>query len=183
MAVQIILCVETSKKADTDSAYILEAIRYYYEIDRQVRLSIVYMNTKSKYKAKDVVRGIEQKINMFTIGESKVIYCIDTDLFETNYEHKCELEKIQAFCESRSYGLIWFCHDVEEVFLGKSVSDSRKVKEAIVFKRQRLIEKLDAGRLQSSQKTAHTSNMLCILDKYLKRKKDVFQAGGESDED
>ena len=37
MAIQLILCVETNKKADTDSKYIFETIRYYYNVDNSVK--------------------------------------------------------------------------------------------------------------------------------------------------
>ena len=49
--------------------------------------------------------------------EIKVFYCIDTDLYESCYDHQKEFEDIKNFCAKNGYELIWFCHDVEEVFL------------------------------------------------------------------
>ena len=88
MALQMIFCVETNKKADMDSIYISETLKSIYEIDNKVKINKVYLEKKSKYNAKDVSREIESKIKAFTIGETKVIYCIDTDAYEANYEHK-----------------------------------------------------------------------------------------------
>ena len=56
MAIQLILCVETNKKADTDSKYIFETIRYYYNVDNSVKLSKIYMGTKTKYNSKEVLK-------------------------------------------------------------------------------------------------------------------------------
>ena len=42
MGKQIILCVETNKQADTDSTYIMDAIRHNYVIDNSVKISKIY---------------------------------------------------------------------------------------------------------------------------------------------
>ena len=171
MALQMIFCVETNKRADTDSIYISETLNSLYVIDNKVKITKVYLEKKSKYNAKDVLREIESKIKAFTIGETRVIYCIDTDAYETNYEHKKELDDIARFCKDKGYELVWFCHNVEEVYLGNKVSDSQKVSEAATFRRKKAIEKIHIDTLSSSTMRKGTSNILKILDKYLKRKK------------
>lgn len=170
MAIQMILCVETNKRADTDSIYISETINYFYMLNNQIKISKVYMNTKSKYRSKDVLKEINKKIKAYTIGETKVIYCIDTDDYEKNIDHEKELNEIGRFCEENGYDLIWFCHNVEDVFLGKKISDSQKVHEAGVFRRKRKIEEIDFHALSSDTQRVHTSNILNVLDKYLTRK-------------
>lgn len=169
MAIQMIFCVETNKKADTDSIYLMDAIRHLYIINNQVKISKVYMGSKSKYKSKSVLKEISEKTKAFTFGETKVVYCIDTDEFEKNKEHEKELDDIRQFCEEHGYELLWFCHDVEEVFLGKTISDAQKVQEAEAFRRKRKIEEIQVEMLSSSVKRAHTSNLVQILDKYLLR--------------
>lgn len=170
MAIQIIFCVETNKRAATDNIYIMEVLNSCYVIDNQVKISRVYMNTKTKYNSREVLREIEKNVRSFTIGESKVIYCIDTDDFEINYQHKKELDDISGFCQGKNYDLIWFCHDVEDVFLGKRVSDSEKVKEAGNFRRKKLVDTINRDDLSSTVKRKRTSNMMTVLDKYLKRR-------------
>lgn len=170
MAVQIILCVETNKKADTDSIYISEVINHLYVMNNQIKISKVYMDSKSKYKSNRVLKEIEKKIKSFIIGETIVIYCVDTDEYVKNIEHERELQDISQFCDEKGYDLIWFCHDVEDVFLGKKISDSQKVQEAGAFRRKRGIKEIDLNKLSSNVKGAHTSNILRILDKYLSRK-------------
>lgn len=170
MAIQLILCVETNKKADIDWIYISEVIKYLYVVNNQIKISKVYMDSKSKYKSNRVSKEIEKKTKAFIIGETKVIYCIDTDEYEKSIEHEKELDEISSFCNANGYDLIWFCHDVEDVFLGKKVSDSKKVQEAGAFRSKRGIEEIRLNKLSSSMKGAHTSNILCILDQYLTRK-------------
>lgn len=170
MAMQMILCVETNKRADTDSIYISETINHWYTINNQIKISKIYMNTKSKYNAKDVIRDIDKKSKAFTIGETRVIYCIDTDQYESNNDHAKELKDISQYCKENDYDLIWFCHDVEEVFLGQRVSDSQKVQEAAAFRRKKRIEEIQAEKLSCGKKRVCTSNILNVLDKYLPRK-------------
>lgn len=101
MAIQMILCMETNRKADTDSIYITETINYWYKMTNQVKISKIYMNTKSKYCARDVLREIDKKSKTFTIGKTSVIYCIDTDQYEKNIEHEKELCDISRYCEEK----------------------------------------------------------------------------------
>ena len=101
MAIQLILCVETNKKADTDSKYIFETIRYYYNVDNSVKLSKIYMGTKTKYNSKEVLKEIKQKKSMFSHGSSMVIYCIDTDQYEKNPNHKKNMMKFKNIVNMR----------------------------------------------------------------------------------
>lgn len=128
------------------------------------------MNTKSRYNSKDVLKEIDKMSKAFTIGETKVIYCVDTDQYEKNIEHVTELNNIHQYCEENHYDLIWFCHDVEEVFWGQKVSDSQKVQEAAAFRRKKKIEEIQWNKLSCNVKRTCTSNILNILDKYLSRK-------------
>lgn len=170
MAIQMILCVETNKRADTDYIYISETIRHLYKKDNQITINKVYMGSKTKYKSKEVLRNIKQLTKDFTIGETRVVYCIDTDAYETDIEHKKTFGDISRFCEENGYDLIWFCHDIEDVYIGKKISDSQKVQEAGAFRKKNKINEMELDQLSSDKKRAHTSNILCILDKYLSRK-------------
>ena len=170
MAIQLILCVETKKSADTDSIYILDTINHWYQIDNKTKISKINMNTKTKYQSKDVIRQIQQKRKAFLLGETKVIYFIDTDQFEKNPEHARELREISGYCEQNGFDFVWFCHDVEEVFWGHKVSDSQKVQEAFSFRKKKRITEISSKNLSSKDKRTCTSNILDVLDKYLIRK-------------
>lgn len=121
MSIQMILCVETNRRADTDYIYISETIKHLYKTDKQITINKVYMGSKTKYKSKEVLRNIKQLTKDFTIGETRVIYCVDTDAYETDVEHKKVFDDISRFCEENGYELIWFCHDIEDVYIGKKI--------------------------------------------------------------
>ena len=169
MAVQMIFCVETNKKADTDWIYLTEILRHKYVINNQIKITKVNMGTKSKYNSKEVMKEVQTKITDFVIGTSKVFYCIDTDSYESCYEQQKELEDIKKFCAKNGYELIWFCHDVEEVFLGKQVSDSQKTKAAADFRRKGMIANVDVAKLKAEHPRKNSSNILGVLDQYLQR--------------
>jgi DhnA family fructose-bisphosphate aldolase class Ia len=170
MAVQMILCVETNKSADTDYVYIYDTINRWYKIDNKAKLSKINMNTKSRYNSKDVVKKIAQMKKSFVLGETWVVYFIDTDHYERNAEQARELNEISNYCKDNGYDLVWFCHDVEEVFWGHKISDSEKVQEASAFRRKKKIEEIQIDKLLSNEMRVRTSNILNVLDKYLKRK-------------
>lgn len=170
MAIQLIFCVETNKRADTDSIYIRETINHLYIVNNKLKISKVYMNTKTRYRARDVQKEITGLTRAFTIGETRVIYCIDTDGYEKDIEHKREFDEIRRYCREGGYDLIWFCHDVEDVYLGRRISDSAKVQEAAAFKRKRKIEEMDLDKLTCNTERVHTSNIVNVLDQYLSRR-------------
>lgn len=170
MAIQMILCLETNKRANTDYIYIKETIDYLYLKSNQIKINIVYMNTKSKYCARDVLKEISRKTKDYVHGDTKVVYCIDTDEYEKNTKQAKELDDIQQFCKGNGYDLIWFCHDVEEVFWGKKIPDSAKVQEADAFRRKKKIEEMSVKGLSSHTMKTCRSNILNVLDKYLTRK-------------
>ena len=77
---------------------------------------------------------------------------------------------VSQFCKDNDYDLIWFCHDVEDVFLGKRISDSEKVAQAAAFRRKKGIQGIALDKLSSAALKNHCSNIMQVLDKYLDRK-------------
>jgi len=173
MGLQLIFCVETNKKADTDWFYIDETIKEKYKLSNQIKLSKINMESKSRFDSRKVLGEIEKQTKWYkdyAYGDTKVIYCIDTDAYESNYEQKEELDDIKNFCEKNGYDFVWFCHDVEEVFLGKQVESSQKVKAAGAFRSSRGIEQVREEKLAAKEIRNKCSNLLRVLDKYLERK-------------
>lgn len=171
MAIQMIFCLETNPRANTDYIYIKETIDYLYQKSNKVKITPVYMGSKTKYQSKDILREISRKKKEFAaIGQTRVIYCIDTDEYEKNIEHANAFRDIRQYCEEKDHELVWFCHDVEEVFLGKRVPDSQKVQEAGTYRRKNGIREMYFNKLSEKTVRPHTSNLMCILDKYLTRK-------------
>lgn len=173
MGKQIILCVEASKQSLTDAIYIRETIFRFYEVDRSVKLSFVYMNGKTNYSSKSVQRNINQLSKDYKNGYSVVIYFVDLDKYESNPVQAKENEDIKAYTMKNKYEMVWFCHDIEEVFLGESIDKRMKTTAAIEFKKKEQILRVDSQRLKAKRQSNGTSNILVVMDKYMKRNETV----------
>lgn len=170
MSVQIILCMETKKSAATDYVYIRGTLDRFYDINNKVKITPIYMNSKSRYNSNQVEKQIKSFTKDFSAGKTHVIYCIDTDWYEVSVDRENELKRVENYCEDNGYDLIWFCHDVEEVYLGRSISDNQKVKAAANFRNQKKIQEVSEKQLSSQSIKKRTSNIMAVLDNYLRRK-------------
>ncbi len=171
MGLQIIICVEADKRSRTDNNYINQTLRHYYEITNDININYINMGGKSKYNSREVSKKINELSSDYKLGETSVVYCIDTDSFETNNTQKKELDDITAFAEKNGYDLVLFCHDVEEVYWGQHVHDDNKKDTAVRFVKNKEICNVDPKRLMSDKLSKCHSNVLNIFDKYLKRKR------------
>ena len=128
------------------------------------------MGGKSKYNSKDVVRDIKKLKKQFLLGDTVVVYCFDTDQYEKNINHEAELNDILSYAKAEKAECVWFCHDVEEVFLGNSISKSEKKDAAMNFKKKYQIVDVYEKKLRGKRYLKGTTNILEIFDKYLCRK-------------
>ena len=173
MGLQLIFAVETNKKCKSDWIYIKDTIDHFYQYNQaQVKFSPVYMDGKGKYKNKE--KEISSLISQYTAGnktnQSKVIFCFDCDDYDSKPEDADFLENAKCYCKKKGYEFIWFCKDVERVYLGKKVNDIQKKKESEIFKAKNLICAVDESKLVLSNYRANTSNIMNVIDKYLSRK-------------
>lgn len=169
MGKQLIFCVETNKSANTDWIYIQEVIKEYFIIDNEIKLTPVYMDSKQKYNSNKIKKEIKEYIRMYP-GESEVLLCIDTDQMNTNPTQAKEFEEIQKYVEQNKYHLVWFSSVIEEVFLGKKVSDDQKVIEAGKFQRNKQISKVDINLLKRTSPNGKGSNIMNVLTELLNKK-------------
>lgn len=170
MGLQLIFVVETNKKCKSDWIYIKNTIDRFYKYDKaHIRLSPVYMDGKTNYlyKEKEVKNLIKQYKATASNNETKVIYCFDCDEYDTKPEDLEFIKKTQKFCKNNRYEQVWFCKDIERVYLGKKVSDSQKKKEAEKFMAKKLIDGVPENNLISEKYGENLSNILKILDKYI----------------
>ncbi|MBR4781945.1 MAG: hypothetical protein IK014_11405 [Lachnospiraceae bacterium] len=170
MGKQIILCVEASKQAETDAIYIKDTINRFYDIDRTIKLSFVYMNGKTNYDSKSVQNTINKFSRDYKNGKSIVIYYVDLDKYESNPAQAKENNAIKEYVAKNKYEMVWFCHDIEEVYLGESIDKKQKKNTAIEFRKKEKIVEVDAQRLMAKRRSKGNSNILLVMDKYLKRK-------------
>ena len=168
---QVILCVETNKQANTDVGYIDAVIKQLYQIGTEIKLQYKYFNGKGGYNAPKLLKEIKKDIAALKGGSSsEVIYCIDTD----KYDSAAEVQKLNAdienFCHQNGYRFIWFCRDVEEVFLHTKVDDSKKKEAVAKFKVGNGLGQANEQTLSARSMARKQSNMLIVLDQVLKRK-------------
>ena len=59
MGLQLIICVETNKKCNSDYIYIKTSIEHFYLINQgNIKLSPVYFNGKGNYSSKKAINDI-----------------------------------------------------------------------------------------------------------------------------
>lgn len=172
MGLQLIFVVETNKKCRSDWIYIKDTIDHFFRYNQaQVKFSPVYMEGRGNYKKKEkeISSLISQYASTSKDNQSKVIYCFDCDDYDSKSEDSEFLAGSQRYCNEMGYDFVWFCKDVELVYLGKKVDDSKKKKEAETFKLKKLINNVAENKLSVTSYRANTSNILIILGKYIAR--------------
>ncbi len=172
MGTQLIICVETNQKCNSDYIYIKSAIEEFYLLDNaDVRLSPVYMDGKGNYSSKKTRKRISTLRRQYTAdsknAQNIVLCCVDCDEYDSKPEDMLFLEKVQKYCEQNEFHFVWFCKDIEMVFLGASVSDTKKCKEARLFKSKNKILQVDIRNMRVSTYRNMCSNLCSVLDKYL----------------
>ncbi len=176
MGVQLIFVVETNKKCKSDWIYIKDTIDHFFEYDHaHVKLSPVYMDGKGRYiKAeKEVKKLISQYNNSAKGRKTEAIYCFDCDEYDTKPEDEVFMKNTKKFCADRGYHYVWFCKDIERVFLGNKVPDAEKKKAAEIFKAKKKINDVTEHKLLCKDYKMNSSNILTVLDTFgssLKRK-------------
>jgi len=175
MGKQLIFCVESNSKDKSDWIYIKDTLdRYYIQDNAHVKYSVEFMNGKGNYKTTALNRKIENKIKQYTATQknnmSTVIFVVDTDDCFSNPVDKKFLEDIRSFCETKEYELVWFCKDIEQVYLNVKVPNTKKKDEAVRFRKNNLINGIDSELLENDVIKNRASNVLRVLDKYLKRR-------------
>lgn len=163
----IVICVECNKQSETDKIYISETIKKYYNVGNEVAIRYCKMGTKTKYNK------IQAKIKEATKNAPNytIILCVDTDDIFASSETVSLNEKITEYCQAQGYELVWFCKDIEEVFLHEIVSDTDKPKKAELFKTNpRTCKATESSLSVQTPDNRKKSNLLRVLDKYLNRR-------------
>ena len=86
MGLQLLFCVETDKKCNSDWIYIKSFIDEYYDYDRsEIRLEKAYMGGKGNYNTPKFNRTVKNSIDNYrkkAKGDTVVIYCFDCDEYD-----------------------------------------------------------------------------------------------------
>lgn len=174
-SIQLIFCVETNKKSDTDFKYLLSAVRQFYQIGSHVRIDRVYMDGRGNYCVPKVEKQIRTLVNQFQASNrdnvSYAIYCFDCDKYDVKPEDRQFLSEASQYCAKDKFRrFVWFCRDIEDVFLGKQIDDKQKTREANHFQVRKMIQSFDFEKLTAKEYKPHYSNLCLVLDEFLERK-------------
>lgn len=173
MGLQLIFAVETNRKCKSDWIYIRDTIDRFYEYENtRIKLTPVYMDGKGKYQKKQsqIQSYISQYASTSRENDSRVIYCFDCDNYDTRPEDKIFLDGAKEFCRENEYDFVWFCKDIEDVYLGRRIADKQKKDESAKFRRDKKIENIERNRLSAETFRPKASNICKVLDKYLDKK-------------
>ena len=96
-----------------------------------------------------------------------MIFCFDCDRYDTNPDDRDFLNSSRKFCKEKGYEYIWFCRDIESVFLGRKISDKQKKREAVNYKAKNLVMRVDKEKLSQKDFGENKSNILIVLDKFI----------------
>ena len=172
MGTQLIICVETNQKCKSDFIYIKDAIEQFYLLDNaSVKLSPVYMDGKGNYCSTKTLKKIAKYSRDYSVtsknAKNVVLCCVDCDEYDSKPEDVTFLQNVKKFCEESGYHFVWFCKNIEMVFLGMSISDSEKYREARLFKSKRKIVQVDIQKMRAKDYRNKHSNLCSVLDEYL----------------
>lgn len=98
------------------------------------------------------------------LHKTETFYCVDLDRYDSDRNDSNFLKEIELYCREKGYHLIWFCRDIESVYIGKKVEDKKKEDTALRFARKNLISEVDVEKLISSSYRKGASNILKELD-------------------
>lgn len=76
------------------------------------------------------------------------------------------MNEAKEYCDNKGYDFIWFCKDIEQVYIGQKINDSQKKKVAASFKAKKLIKDVDSNKLSVGFYQQNSSNIMCVLDQY-----------------
>ena len=175
MGLQLIICVETNKKCNSDYIYIKTSIEQFYSINQgNIKLSPVYLEGKGNYSSKKATNEINKLSKQYRVSseenKSIVLCCFDCDDYDSKPEDMIFLNGARSYCNQNGYRFIWFCKDIEQVYLGRSIPDSNKKKEAETFLKKKKIKDVRIDNLRVSRYQNGKSNLCAVLDDYLIRK-------------
>lgn len=159
---QLIFVVESNKRSQSDYYYISETLKEFYNTLGH-KLTPVFMNGKGNYKK------TETEINRNKAkykGKTVVFICYDIDSpNKPTYSLNLEIEE---YAKNKGYETIWFNEDIEQVYVGTSISANEKTKVAKMFMANDKIKFVNKNNLLFTFiSKKRSSNILVILDKYL----------------
>ena len=99
-------------------------------------------------------------------NRSIVFYCFDCDDYDCNQRDSKFLAEVEEYCKDNNYEHIWFCKDVERVYIGEKVPDKLKKQRAADFRSKKRINSVRREMLHVEQYRQNCSNILNVLEEF-----------------
>lgn len=177
---QLIFVVETSEDDKADNIYIRSVIDKYFSFlndkyDGETNTLTYCLKGKQHFNDKKTLYFIKNKTKMFSDYNegalTVVIYFMDTDSTETEYKKGSFFSNVQEFCKEHNFELVWFCKNVENVFLNKEADQVKnKTEAAKLFATSNGIDNIKRDNLSKDRIEYKCSNIILVLGKYLNKK-------------
>lgn len=173
MGLQLIFVVETNKSCKSDWIYIKDTIDRFFKYDNaHTKFTPLYLGGRGNYskKQREIKSYISQYASTSKQNRSKVIFCFDCDNYDGNPDDSRFIKEAQQYCKEHGYDFVWFCRDIEHVYLGKSVPEKDKKSESVRFKANKMIKNVEKSRLSADGFKLQSSNIMNVLSKHLEQK-------------
>ncbi|MBR2498726.1 MAG: hypothetical protein IKB67_03330 [Clostridia bacterium] len=167
----LIFCVECNKKSESDKMYISNVIKNFYKLDTSIKTRYLNFAGKGKYKSEKIKKEIEKIKAEPHYKQIKVVYCVDADKIQADPDTNKLNEEIKKYCKKNNYEFVWFCRNIEDVFLHKTINNSKeKIKAAKKVGRVGGIGLATEKTLTATKLSENKSNLMSVVDKVLQRK-------------
>lgn len=159
---QLILVLETRKSCNSDYRYIKATIDYFYK-PRSFSIRPIYAKNKSELLNQE--RKIIDEKHKYG-GQSVVVICADFDRQDDPLNNE-----LFEYCKENDYELVWMNLNIEHVYLNdRNVTNKEKASINFLKNSDLILSKLVNLNNSDCLNYLCSSNILCILDKYLERK-------------
>lgn len=159
---QLILVMETRKSCNSDYRYLKTTIDYFY-VPRSFSIKPIYAKNKSELLNQN--KKIDEEKRKYN-DQSIVVVCADYDKEDDPLN-----EQLVKYCDENDFELVWMNTNVEHVYWNlKSVNDKEKMAVKFLRESDKILKKLNNLKVAIPIRQIPSTNVLVILDKYLKRK-------------
>lgn len=170
----LVFCIESTDKNPIDKYYIEALIKNFYIIGEN-KISFIGLGGKYRYNNPKITKKISEltkTTRVISKLDVKVIYCLDKDLNNRDSQDCDFVNQVNGYTANNDCDIIWFVRTIEEVMIGKKVSQKDKHSLAVDFIRKKKSSTLNISNLSCNNNVnaRKKSNILTVIDKYLVRK-------------
>ncbi len=174
-----IFIVESDNKSKSDYLYISKYLHHFFNVGKQDVIRPVFLGGKGNYRKRSKeseIKGFVEKFKSYKRDDDRIVVfcCIDIDDISRTgsaHENRVYAKTIHDYCCDKNWEFVWFHETIEEVFVGKRVSDKDKYRTARSFAVERLDSLKDCSFKHESYSgcVSGTSNLDIVLGKYFER--------------